>query len=97
MSIADAMATNGMKELGYEYINFDGKILVQFGYYQPKYIYREMNVNHPFELCQYNGPLFSYYLQSIHFNMLHYFILDCWADKRDSDGNIVPDKDRFPE
>ena len=25
MSIADAMATNGMKELGYEYINFDGK------------------------------------------------------------------------
>ena len=25
MSIADAMATNGMKEMGYEYINFDGK------------------------------------------------------------------------
>ena len=25
MSIADAMATNGMKEAGYEYINFDGK------------------------------------------------------------------------
>ena len=25
MSIADAMATNGMKELGYEYINFDGE------------------------------------------------------------------------
>ena len=24
MSIADAMATNGMKELGYEYINLDG-------------------------------------------------------------------------
>ena len=89
MSIADAMATNGMKELGYEYINFDGKILVQ--------LYRKMNVNHPFELCQYNGPLFSCYLQSINFSMLHYFILDCWADKRDSDGNIVPDKDRFPE
>ena len=26
MSIADAMATNGMKEMGYEYINFDGKL-----------------------------------------------------------------------
>ena len=25
MSIADAMATNGMKELGYEYINLDGR------------------------------------------------------------------------
>ena len=25
MSIADAMATNGMKELGYKYINFDGE------------------------------------------------------------------------
>ena len=25
MSIADAMASNGMKEAGYEYINFDGK------------------------------------------------------------------------
>ena len=25
MNIADAMATNGMKEMGYEYINFDGK------------------------------------------------------------------------
>ncbi len=24
MEIADAMATNGMKELGYEYINLDG-------------------------------------------------------------------------
>ena len=24
MTIADAMASNGMKELGYEYINFDG-------------------------------------------------------------------------
>ena len=24
MSIADAMATNGMKDMGYEYINFDG-------------------------------------------------------------------------
>jgi alpha-galactosidase len=45
MSIADAMATNGMKELGYEYINLD----------------------------------------------------DCWADYRDSDGNIVPDMKRFPQ
>lgn len=44
MAIADAMANNGMKELGYEYINVD----------------------------------------------------DCWADKRDIDGTIVPDKDRFP-
>ena len=26
MSIADAMASNGMKEAGYEYINMDGKI-----------------------------------------------------------------------
>lgn len=26
MSIADAMATNGMKELGYEYINMDGEL-----------------------------------------------------------------------
>lgn len=25
MSIADAMASNGMKEAGYEYINLDGK------------------------------------------------------------------------
>ena len=25
MSIADAMASNGMKEAGYEYINMDGK------------------------------------------------------------------------
>lgn len=25
MGIADAMASNGMKELGYEYINMDGK------------------------------------------------------------------------
>ena len=24
MEVADAMATNGMKELGYEYINLDG-------------------------------------------------------------------------
>ena len=24
MSVADAMATNGMKEIGYEYINLDG-------------------------------------------------------------------------
>ncbi len=23
--------------------------------------------------------------------------LDCWADHRDSNGNIVPDKNRFPE
>lgn len=29
MSIADAMATNGMKELGYEYINLDG---IQYTY-----------------------------------------------------------------
>ena len=28
MSIADAMATNGMKELGYEYINLDGMYIV---------------------------------------------------------------------
>ena len=28
MSIADAMATNGMKEMGYEYINFDGKAML---------------------------------------------------------------------
>ena len=28
MSIADAMATNGMKEMGYEYINFDGKVML---------------------------------------------------------------------
>ena len=26
MSIADAMASNGMKELGYEYINLDGEL-----------------------------------------------------------------------
>ena len=25
MAIADAMATNGMKEAGYEYINMDGE------------------------------------------------------------------------
>ncbi|XP_019849586.1 PREDICTED: alpha-galactosidase-like [Amphimedon queenslandica] len=45
MAIADAMATNGMKEAGYEYINMD----------------------------------------------------DCWGDHRDDKGNIVPDKDRFPD
>ena len=28
MSIADAMASNGMKELGYEYINMDGKKII---------------------------------------------------------------------
>ena len=27
MSIADAMATNGMKEVGYEYINLDGVLI----------------------------------------------------------------------
>ena len=27
MEIADAMASNGMKELGYEYINMDGTVL----------------------------------------------------------------------
>ena len=27
MSVADAMATNGMKEMGYEYINLDGRSL----------------------------------------------------------------------
>ena len=26
MSVADAMSTNGMKELGYEYINLDGNV-----------------------------------------------------------------------
>ena len=39
MSIADAMATNGMKELGYEYINFDGEyvtiIYIQLVSYKP--------------------------------------------------------------
>ncbi|XP_065190875.1 uncharacterized protein LOC135821804 [Sycon ciliatum] len=43
--IADTMTTNGMKELGYEYINMD----------------------------------------------------DCWADKRDDNGNIVADPKRFPD
>ena len=28
--MADAMASNGMKELGYEYINLDGKMLFFF-------------------------------------------------------------------
>ena len=27
MSVADAMSTNGMKELGYEYVNLDGNTL----------------------------------------------------------------------
>eukprot|EP01121_Diplochlamys_sp_Union-15-3_P020938 TRINITY_DN832_c0_g1_i1.p1 TRINITY_DN832_c0_g1~~TRINITY_DN832_c0_g1_i1.p1 ORF type:complete len:407 (-),score=79.28 TRINITY_DN832_c0_g1_i1:17-1237(-) len=43
-SIADTIATNGMKELGYTYVNLD----------------------------------------------------DCWADTRDSQGNIQPDPQRFP-
>jgi len=30
MSIADAMASNGMKELGYEYINMDGGYSCQY-------------------------------------------------------------------
>lgn len=29
MSIADAMATNGMKEVGYEYINLDGELFMK--------------------------------------------------------------------
>jgi alpha-galactosidase len=45
MNIADAMSTNGMRELGYEYINLD----------------------------------------------------DCWANYRDENGTIVPDKSRFPD
>jgi alpha-galactosidase len=44
MAMADAMATNGMKEAGYQYIVID----------------------------------------------------DCWQVSRDENGNIVPDKDRFP-
>lgn len=29
MSVADAMATNGMKDAGYEYINIAGKFIIQ--------------------------------------------------------------------
>ena len=61
MSIADAMASNGMKELGYEYINLDGEPLKFW---------------HLIKRCS---------------------AADCWADKRDQDGAIVPDKQRFPE
>ena len=65
MSIADAMATNGMKEMGYEYINFDGKAKL---------------------------------IATMNFRSTHLLLFsDCWADSRDSAGNIIPNKERFPK
>ena len=71
MSVADAMATNGMKELGYEYINLDGMWILT--------VLAHCSIRIPYE------------------DKMNAWPLDCWADYRDSQGNIVPDKSRFPE
>lgn len=82
MSIADAMATNGMKEMGYEYINFDGKhaLILQL-MPQARVVVSYLNMWGIREGDKSSLNIYS----------------DCWADSRDSNGNIVPDKDRFPE